>query len=90
MDFSSNMAINGYSSYSQNNHGAWDWKDKHTGSGVVSGTQGHKPESHIGKINHQNGIDSNLSSIFENKAKMARDGLGGTNDPSGHKLFLYA
>ena len=93
MDFTSSMAVGGYSSsLPQSNYSAWGNKDKHTGSGVVSGTQGYQPvnEGRVGGIKTFGGIDNNLSSIFQHKAEMAKNGLGGTNDGSGHSLFTFA
>ena len=55
------------------------------GAGNINGSQG----TGTGKVNQQTELNE-VAKIGQEKRANFENGLGGTNNPDGHKLFLFA
>lgn len=86
-------ALNGYSptsaAASVSNPYIGGGKSGQVGAGSIFGAQGAQGQPKVGGINQQSELND-VSQIGASKKAGYMNGLGGTNNPDDHKLFMYA
>lgn len=86
-------ALNGYSSSvsAVSNPYIGGGSSSQVGAGSIFGAQGAQTggQPKVGGANHQSQLNE-VSQIGMEKKEGYMNGLGGTNNPDDHKLFLYA